>query len=380
MALGASQTVDPIRLGMVGGGDGAFIGAVHRMAARLDDRYRLVAAALSSDADRARLSGDKLRLATDRIYSDYRDMASRESRRDDGIEAVAIVTPNDLHARVAKEFLAAGIHVICDKPLTTSMEEANELKAARLASGRHLFATYNYSFHPLAKRARDIVLSGELGDVRVVQVEYAQDWLTRAIETEGQKQASWRTDPKRAGAGAIGDIGTHAFQLAEFVTGSSVVELLAELSSIVPNRQVDDNAQIMLRFANSARGALWASQVAPGNDNNLAIRVYGTKGGLEWRQEDCNRLWWTPIEEPKRLISRGGPLSSSAGATTRLPPGHPEGYIEAFANTYSEIADCIRGGGDPAFSDRNFNDAMRGVKFVSSAIASSTTGTWRAIE
>jgi predicted dehydrogenase len=375
-----------IRLGMVGGGDGAFIGAVHRMAARLDGHYELVAGALSSTADKARTSGERLGLASDRIYADYAAMARAEAARPDAIEAVSIVTPNHLHAPVAKAFLEAGIHVICDKPLTTNLEDAHALQALRAASGLVFAVTYNYSFYPLVRRAGEMVRAGDLGAVRLVQVEYPQDWLTEAIENDGQKQAGWRTDPARAGAGCIGDIGTHALQLAEFVSGQRVTELLCDLGTFVPGRRVDDNAHILLRFANGARGMLWASQVAPGNDNNLRIRVYGSKGGLEWRQEDPNRLRWTLHGEPSRILSRAGPQTAvAAGRPDRLPAGHPEGYLEAFATIYCEAADAIRSARDEPSPARrafelNFLDGVRGVAFVAAALRSMREASWVPLE
>jgi len=271
---------------MVGGGEGAFIGAVHRIAARLDDHYELVAGALSSTPEKALRSGRALGLAPERTYADYAAMAKAEAARADGIEVVAIVTPNDQHAPVAEAFLKAGIHVICDKPVTTTSRDAKRLAALARKHGRIFAVTYNYSGYPMVRQARQMVQEGRLGDIRVVQVEYPQDWLTEPLEATGQKQAGWRTDPARSGAGGcVGDIGTHAYQLAGYVTGLAVEELCAELSTFVAGRRLDDNAQVMLRFHGGARGALWASQVAPGNENNLRIRVYGSKGGLEWKQE-----------------------------------------------------------------------------------------------
>jgi predicted dehydrogenase len=362
---------------MVGGGEGAFIGAIHRMAARLDGRHHLLAGALSSDPEKARKSGERLGLHPDRIYPDYQTMARLEALRGDGIEAVAIVTPNDLHAPIAKAFLEAGVHVICDKPFTTSLEDALHLVTLREKQGLLLAVNYNYSFYPLVRTAREMVQSGKLGQVRVVQVEYPQDWLTRAIEADGQKQAAWRTDPSRAGAGALGDIGSHAFQLAEFVTGMRIRELFADLDTFVAGRRVDDNAHILLRFVGGAKGMLWASQVAPGNDNGLRIRVYGADGGLEWRQEDCNALYWAPFGEPMRRIVRGGPQpNSTSDSLSRLPPGHPEGYIEAFANVYNEVAQCIRHPECRHLLDWNLSDGFRGVRFIAAAQESARRRSW----
>ena len=315
-----------LRLGMVGGGQGAFIGGVHRIAARLDGHWDLVAGALSSDPARARASGADLGLDPARCYADFYEMAKAEAARPDGIDAVAIVTPNHMHAAPAVAFLDAGIHVLCDKPLAAQMEDAAAIAAAVARSGKHFILTHNYTGYPMIRQAREMVARGEFGAIRVVQVEYAQDWL--AEETVG-KQADWRTDPKRSGAGgAVGDIGSHAFNLARFVTGLKVTRLAADLDAFVPGRQVDDNTQVLLRFEGGAKGMLWASQVAPGNENALRLRVYGDKGGLEWCQEDPNYLWYTPFGEPKRLITRNGAgAGDAAGRVSRIPPGHPEGYL-----------------------------------------------------
>ncbi len=370
-----------IRLGMVGGGQGAFIGGVHRIAARLDDRYELVAGALSSEPERAKASARELGLAEERAYGSYEEMAKAEAARPDGIEAVSIVTPNHMHAPVARAFLKAGIHVICDKPLTTTLAEARDLVALVRESGRLFVVTHNYTGYPLVRQARALVASGALGTLRLVQVEYAQDWLTEKTEATGQKQAAWRTDPKQAGAGgALGDIGTHAYNLASFVTGLKLKELCAELTSFVEGRALDDDVQILLRFEGGAKGALWASQVAPGNENGLKLRVYGSKGGLEWAQENPNQLWFTPFGEPKRLLTRGGAGAlPEAARVTRIPSGHPEGYLEGFATIYSEAADAIiaaRGGAkpDPAVTYPTVEDGLAGMAFIEAAVASSRAG------
>jgi predicted dehydrogenase len=374
----------PIRLGMVGGGEGAFIGAVHRMAARLDGHFQLVAGALSSTPEKAQRSGDALGLDPARIYASFQQMARREARIKDGVEAVSIVTPNHMHAPVALAFLKAGIHVICDKPLTTTLAEARKLRLAAEKSGVIFCVTHNYTGYPMVRQARAMVQAGDLGDIRVVQVEYAQDWLANDLETTGQKQAEWRTDPARAGAGGcIGDIGTHAFNLADFITDLELAELSAELTTFVPGRRVDDNVQIMLRYANGARGLLWASQVAPGNENNLKIRIYGTKGGLEWRQEHPNQLLWSPLGEATRILARGtGSAGPEATRITRIPSGHPEGYIEAFATIYSETASAIRAcqrsekhSGEVVFP--TIHDGVKGVAFIEAGIRSSRAdGRW----
>ncbi len=374
-----------IRLGMVGGGQGAFIGAVHRLAARMDDHYEFVAGALSSDAARSKASGEELGLAPDRIYGDFREMAKAEAKRADGIEAVSIVTPNHMHFPAAKAFIEAGIHVICDKPLSLNLKEALALEKL-LAKNRHvIFAlTHNYSGYPMIRQARAMVAAGELGDIRVVQGEYPQDWLTTDLEKSGQKQAAWRTDPARTGAGGcVGDIGTHTYQLGCFVSGLKLDELSADLTTFVKGRRVDDNVHVMMRYKGGAKGMIWASQVAPGHENGLKIRVYGTKGGLEWVQADPNYLWCSPFGEPKRLITRGGAGSNAAAArVTRVPPGHPEGYLEGFANIYTEVARAIkaRRAGKKPDKDVQFpgiEDGVAGMAFIEACVKSSAkNGKW----
>jgi predicted dehydrogenase len=366
---------------MIGGGEGAFIGAVHRIAARLDDRYEFVAGALSSSPDRARRSGRALGLAAARSYGTFEEMLAAETARPDGVEAVAIVTPNDAHALAALACLNAGFHVICDKPLTTSLAKARELRDAANASNRIFGVTYNYSGYPLVRHAREMIAGGELGEIRLVQVQYAQDWLTEPLELTGQKQADWRTDPARSGeGGCIGDIGTHAYQLAHFVAGALPDQLLAELSTFVRGRRVDDNAQLLLRYRNGARGALWASQVAPGNENNLVLRVYGSKGGIEWWQENPNQLLWSRLGEPTRVVTRGTSAVTAAGArVTRIPAGHPEGYLEAFATIYSEVATAITArrlasAPDSATIFPGIDDGVAGVAFVEAGLRSSRAG------
>ena len=363
-----------LRLGQVGGGDGAFIGAVHRIASRIDDRYELVAGCFASTPERSRASARRLGVADARAYGDFREMAEREAGREDGIDAVSIVTPNHLHYPVAREFLRRGIHVVCDKPLTSTLEDARRLhgvaRTAAEETGARFVVTYNYSGYPLMRQAREMVAAGELGTLRVVQVEYAQDWLARDVENEGLKQAGWRTDPARAGGGgAIGDIGTHAFHLAGFVSGEQPEALAAQLNTHVEGRQLDDDAQIMLRYASGLRGALWCSQVAPGNENGLRLRLYGSKAGLEWSQENPNVLRHAPLGEPPRLLTRGGAgLGEGAAAVTRVPPGHPEGYLEGFATIYREAADLFTGGEAPALP--GIEDGLRGVAFVDAALRS----------
>ena len=373
-----SNTGRRVRLGMVGGGQGAFIGAVHRIAARLDDQYEFLAGALSSQPGRARASAAELGLDPARSYDDYETMASAEAAREDGIAAVAIVTPNNVHHPVARAFLEAGIHVICDKPLTVSSAEGEELVALAREKGLILAVTYNYTGYPMVRQARAMVANGELGKLRVIQVEYAQDWLSEDLEASGQKQAAWRTDPAQSGAGGcIGDIGTHAYNLACFVSGLDAESLCAELSTFVSGRRLDDNAHVMLRFAGGVRGMLWASQVAPGNENNLQLRIYGEKGGLHWRQEDPNYLFWAPLGEAPRRITRGGPGSDEhAARVTRIPSGHPEGYLEGFTTIYSEIAEAIRAARngqapDSAVLFPTGEDGVKGVRFVEAVVQSS---------
>jgi len=372
-----------IRLGMVGGGNDAFIGAVHRIASRIDDRYELLAGALSSTAEKSQSSGKAIGLP--RIYDDFKSMAERESKLEDGIEAVSIVTPNHVHFAAASEFLKRGIHVICDKPLTSTLEDAKALVKVAEESDALFILTHNYTGYPMVRQAREMVANEVIGKVRVVQVEYPQDWLTTHQDF---KQAEWRTDPKRSGAGgSTGDIGTHAFNLACFVSGLQAESLAADLQSFVPGRQVDDNAHVMLRFNGGARGMLWSSQVAPGNENALRLRVYGEKGGLEWAQEDPNYLWHTPFGQPKQLITRNGSGAGDAAARmSRVPPGHPEGYLEGFANLYTEAAEAIvaaRSGGKPASEVLypTVQDGLRGVQFVSACVKSSAdNAAWTELE
>ena len=371
----------PIRLGMVGGGQGAFIGAVHRIAARLDGEFQLVAGALSSDPERARISGLELGLAPERAYTTYEGMARAESRMAEGIEAVAIVTPNHMHFPVAKAFLEAGIHVICDKPLTATLEDARALVEIAKASGKLFILTHNYTGYPMVRQMREMIAAGAIGKVRVVQAEYAQGWLATKVEDTGSKQAAWRTDPARSGAGgAIGDIGTHAYNLACFATGLTLDSVAADLTSFVEGRRLDDNVNILMRFREGARGMLWASQVAPGCENGLKLRVYGETGGLEWFQEDPNYLWYAPLDQPRRRITRGGPEAGPAAARlTRTPFGHPEGYLEGFANIYAEAARAIRAARTgaapgPEVVYPTVEDGLRGMEFIDAAVRSSANG------
>jgi predicted dehydrogenase len=374
-----------VRLGMVGGGKDAFIGAVHRIAARLDDAYVLVCGALSSDPERARASAIELGLEPARSYASYAEMIAREHDRPDRMEVVAIVTPNHLHYPIARAALAGGFHVICDKPLTTSIAEADDLVRLAGTASRVFAVTYNYSGYPMIRQARSTVMRGDIGALRVVQVEYAQAWLAGPLESTGQKQAAWRTDPMRSGpGGAIGDIGSHAFHLACFVTGQVPEQILADLSTFVPGRRVDDNAHVLLRFAGGARGMLWASQVAHGQENALRIRLYGEMGGLEWEQEEPDRLWFTPSEQPRRLLTRGGPtMTAEAARITRLPAGHPEGYLEGFATIYAEVAHAIRAARvgvamPPEVAFPTVADGALGVRFIAASVQSAAErGQWK---
>ena len=378
--------MNKIKLGMVGGGKDAFIGDVHRMAARLDGRYELIAGALSSDANRAAESAAELGVDGKRSYNSYQEMARKEGKLKSGIDAVTIVTPNHLHADVAKEFLKAGIHVICDKPLTSNLQDAEELAKLVKDTGLVFAVTYNYSGYPMVRQAKEMVANGELGNIRVVQLEYAQDWLATNIERDGQKQAAWRTDPKQAGkGGAIGDIGTHAFHLAEFITGLEASSLLADLDAFVPGRTLDDNANILLRYKNGAKGMLWVSQVASGKENGLQIRIYGDKGGLQWAQEDPNYLHISLLGHAKKILTRAGPGTGSlANVATRIPSGHPEGFIEGFANIYREPADL-----NDAYREKKSiaslvptaDDGLRGMRFIDKAVASNQAGSiWQSLD
>ncbi|HKA58113.1 MAG TPA: Gfo/Idh/MocA family oxidoreductase [Gemmatimonadales bacterium] len=384
-ASAGSGVERPLRLGMVGGGRGAFIGGVHRLCARMDGQYDLVAGALSSDPQRAKESGADLRLAPDRVYASFAEMAAAEAKRSDGIEVVSIVTPNDSHHAIARAFLDRGIDVICDKPMTTTVEDALDLvqtvKRTRLVFG----VTHNYTGYPMVRQAREMIAAGELGTIRIVHVEYVQDWLTTKLEDTGQKQAAWRVDPARAGVGGcLGDIGTHAYNLAGFVTGLAVRELAADVSRLVPGRRLDDNVHMLLRFENGARGILWSSQVAPGNENGLRLRVYGEKAGLEWSQEHPNQLRSSPVGQPPRVLSRGGPsLGPAASRATRIPSGHPEGYLEGFANLYRDLAEQIRARRAKRAPDKaallvpTVEDGAHGVKFIHAAVESSAkNGAW----
>src|ERR1700684_1347333 len=374
-----------LRVGMVGGGRNAFIGAVHRMAMRLDDLIELKAGCLSADPENARLSGADLGLASDRVYPDYREMAAREAGRPDGIEAVVIVTPHHLYHPVATVYLPAGIDVTCDKPLSTTLHEAGELVELTRAKGLVFAVTLNNTGYPMVRQAREMIEAGEIGDVRVVHAAYVQDWLTLPIDADGHKQAEWRTDPTRAGASAcLADIGVHAHSLALFVTGLELDAVSADLATFIPGRRLDDNAHVLMRFQGGARGVLASSQVAVGNLNNLSIKVYGSRAGLEWAGEEPETLRFTPYAEPSRILRRGGPGNTSLAIEgSRMPGGHPEGYVEGFANLYRGAAELIsarRAGRTPEKSAKltpNVLDGARGVAFIEAAVKSSqNNGVW----
>ncbi len=376
----SDKALGKIKYGMVGGGEGAFIGAVHRLAARMDDHYELVAGALSSSPEKAIRSAKALGIAADRSYGDYEAMATAEKARKDGIEAVAIVTPNHVHVPAARAFIKAGIHVICDKPLSTNLKDSLALEKLVKSSGLVFCLTHNYTGYPMVRQARQMVADGELGEIRIVQAEYPQDWLTNPIEKTGQKQAAWRTDPKMSGGGAIGDIGTHAHNLASFVSGLELDSVLSDVDTFVKGRKVDDNVNVLLRYKGGAKGMLWASQVAVGNENNVKVRVYGTKGGLEWHQEHPNHLHWFPYGQAPQLITRGSPsANAAANRVTRVPPGHPEGYLEGFANIYTEAAHAIRAARTKKKADKaviypTIQDGVKGMAFIEAVLASSAKG------
>ncbi|MEL7424364.1 MAG: Gfo/Idh/MocA family oxidoreductase [Bacteroidota bacterium] len=370
-----------IRMGMVGGGRGAFIGAVHRMAAALDGQIELVCGAFSSNPERSKLSGEDFYLAPDRVYGSYTEMIEKEKALPEGerMDFVSIVTPNHVHYGPAKMALENGFHVVCDKPLCFSMEEAHELVALVKETGLIFALTHNYTGYPMVKQAKAMIQNGELGEIRKVVVEYPQGWLSTKLEDSDQKQADWRTDPKRSGiAGAMGDIGTHAENLAEYITGLQITELCADLTAFVPGRALDDDGNVLLRFNNGAKGILHASQISAGEENDLNIRVYGTKGGFHWRQMEPNTLTTRWLDRPVEVRRTGvGELSPAAQAHTRIPAGHPEGYLEAFANIYRNFAHCVQARlageePDPLLTDfPTVEDGLRGMQFIEKVVASS---------
>ncbi len=367
-----------LRLGMVGGGFGAYIGGIHRFAARLDNHYELVAGAFDVNADRGHQFAAENYIAADRSYTDYKAMVAGELARTDKIDVVAICTPNHTHFAIAKAFIDAGFHVICEKPMTTTLEDAEALHALAKSSGRFVGVTSTYCGYPMIHAARAMVAAGDLGAVRVIQVEYPLEWMATAIESEGNQQAKWRTDPKLSGrGGSIGDIGTHAYHLAGFVTGLKAEALCADLTTFVPGRSLDDNAHVMIRYEGGARGLLWSSQVAIGCSNGLRLRVFGEKASLQWHQEAPNEITFSPLFGKPETIKRGrDDLGDSAAVRTRTPPGHPEGYIEAFANLYSGFAEAMRAineGRDASAIGVHVPtsyDGLKGVAFVDAVVDS----------
>lgn len=374
-----------LRLGMVGGGPGSNIGETHRQAARQDQRYELIAGVFATDPTRSQGFAARQGIAPDRRYRNWEEMAEQEAQRADGIEVVSIMTPNNSHYAIAKAFLACGVDVICDKPVTNDLAQALALMDLARAKGLIFGVTYNYSGYPMVRQAREMVHSGELGTVRLVQVEFASGWASTLLEAEGHKQALWRTTPAIAGKSTvIGDLGTHAHHLARYITGLEVSAVSAELSTIVPGRQTDDNGYVKLHFDSGARGLMWVSMVAVGNLHGLRIRVFGDKASLEWVQEQGNDLILRPQNGPQQTLSRGASyLCPAAQRVARLWPGHPEGFMDAFANIYTDMADAIlarRDGGavDPlALTFPTIEDGVLGVKFVEATVASNQAdGAW----
>lgn len=370
-----------IRMGMVGGGIGAFIGQVHRIAAGMDSKIELVCGAFSSDPKRSKDSGLALGLPTNRVYDNFSIMMQAEAELPENqrMELVSIVTPNHVHFAPAMEALDKGYHVVCDKPLCFNLEQAYALKEKVKSSGKIFALTHNYTGYPMVKQAREMVKQGDIGEVRKVMVEYPQGWLSTLLEASGQKQASWRTDPSKSGiAGALGDIGTHAENLAEYITGLKIKSLCADLNIMVSGRKLDDDCNVLLRFENGANGILMASQIATGEENNLAIKIYGTKASLEWRQMQPNSLTVRSNEKPTQILrTAGAGLYEIAEKAHRLPAGHPEGYLEAFANIYKEVADCILGlKNGRAINDYDFpkiDDGLRGMEFIYKVVESSSS-------
>jgi predicted dehydrogenase len=374
---------------MVGGGRDAFIGAVHRMAAALDGRIELVCGALSADPKKARLSGQDLLLPDARCYGSYKEMFRAEARLPVGerMDFVAIVTPNHLHYDPARRALEAGFHVMCDKPLAFNLKQALALRKLVKETGLLFGLTHNYTGYPMVKEARHLARSGKLGKIRKIVVEYPQGWLHSLLEATGQKQAAWRTDPRRSGAvGCMGDIGTHAENLAEYITGLEIKELIADLTIFVPRRKLDDDGNVLIHYDNGARGILTASQISIDEENGLRIRVYGEKGGLEWRQESPNTLILKWPDRPRQIVRPGGNyagrLSAAAMGATRLPAGHPEGYLEAFANLYKSFAlalGAILDGKKPKREHLDFptvEDGVRGMAFIETLVASNRQRRW----
>jgi predicted dehydrogenase len=377
-------TTRKLRYGMVGGGQNAFIGAVHRLAANLDGQIELVAGAFSSDAKNSALTGEQLFLNPKRVYATYEAMAKAEAAlpADERIDFVSIVTPNFLHAPVATTFLKAGFHVVCDKPMTLTVKEARALRDTVRKSGKVFALTHNYTGYPMVKEARELVRTGQLGKILKVVAEYPQGWLLDKIEETGQKQAAWRADPKKAGASCcVGDIGTHAENLGRYITGLKIEELCAEFTSFIPGRKLEDDANMLIRYHGGAKGVLHCSQISCGEENNLNIRVYGTKSALAWQQEHPNELKFVPKGEAARILRRGNNyVSDVAKKFTRLPFGHPEAFIEAFANIYLEAVAAIRAsidGKKGTFDHPTVDDGVEGMAFIETCVKSAASkGKW----
>jgi predicted dehydrogenase len=375
-----------LKYGMVGGGPGAFIGGVHRMVAALDQKIELVAGAFSSTPEKSKQQGAELLLDAKRVYGTFHEMAEKEAKLPEGerVDFVSIVTPNHMHFAPAKAFLEAGFHVVCDKPMTTTVEEAEEL-CRLVAKHKAVFAlTHNYTGYPLVKQARAFVKQGKLGKVRKIVVEYPQGWLATPVDAEGMKQAVWRTDPARAGVSScMGDLGSHAENLARYITGLEIEELCADMTTFVPGRRLEDDANVLIHYRGGARGILYASQISPGEENNLRIRVYGEEGALEWHQEDPNYLHLRYLDRPSEIYTRGsGYLGEAAQAFTRIPTGHPEGYLEAFANIYRSAGNTMVArmtGQNPTALDLDFptvQDGAVGVNFIHKTVESGRKRGW----
>lgn len=369
-----------LRMGMIGGGPGAFIGAVHRIAASMDGEIELVCGTFSSDPEKSKQAGEMLYLQSNRVYSSYKEMIRSEAELPaaERMDFVSIVTPNHLHFEPAKLALENGFHVVLDKPMTLDLSEALQLKEVVAKSGKIFCLTHTYTGYPMVKEARQQIASGKFGKIRKVYVEYPQGWLSTYLEGAEHKQASWRTDPSKSGiAGAMGDIGTHAFNLAEYVTGLKVVKICADINSIVEGRKLDDDGAVLLNFENGASGVLFATQVAAGEENNIKIRVYGEKGGIEWKQGDANSLLVKWLDKPAEVWRTGtGYVSSYASHNSRVPAGHPEGYLEAFANHYRNFALYTKARINGTESKQEWEDfpgieeGVRGMLFIEKIIES----------
>lgn len=374
------MSVQKVRIGMIGGGKGAFIGGIHRIASRLDDQYTLVCGAFSSDSKKSKESGEWLGLDSNRVYDSYKELFEKENTLpiNERMEVVSIVTPNHLHFEPAKLALQYGFDVILDKPITFSLEEAKELKDILETSGKSLMLTHTYTGYPMVKEAKYLIAKGGIGEIRKIYVEYPQGWLSQSLESDDNKQALWRTDPAKSGmAGAMGDIGTHAFNLVEYVSGLQTIQICADLNTVVKNRRLDDDGSVLLKFDNGASGVLIATQIAAGEENNIKIRVYGDKGSIVWQQEDANSLIVKLLDQPSQIYRAGASYNSNiANHNCRTPSGHPEGYLEAFANLYRNFALYLKTSEkerkeNPDMTDfPGIEDGIRGMAFIESVIES----------